>query len=722
MAGSLIAQLAAELRLPEGQIRRTVGLLDDGNTIPFIARYRKEVTGGLDEVQIAAVSTRSASLRALDERRQDVLRLVEEQGKLTDELAVALRDATTLQEVDDLYLPYRPKRRTRAMIARERGLEALADAMLDQVFENRQAVALRYLGEDVPTADDALAGARDIVAEVISEDAEVRGALRERFLVSAEIVARSTGPENDPGRTYAQYYDHRERVATLPPHRTLAINRGEREGALRVTVEAEPTGAVALLSAFYPPDDRSPFAGDLRAAALDGFNRLLGPQLERETRSTLTERAERHAIEVFALNLRPLLLQPPLRGRTVIGIDPGFRTGCKVSVVDETGRLLDGTTIYPHPPQGRWVEAQAILKQLVRDHRATIFAVGNGTAGKETESLVAEIIADMPGSLQYAMVDEAGASVYSVSEIARTEFPELDATARGAISIARRLQDPLAELVKVDPQAVGVGLYQHDVDQRALEEALGRVVESAVTFAGVDINTASAPLLSRVAGLNRRVAANIVQHREQHGKFRSRRELLRVPGLGPRAFEQAAGFLKVMDGDDALDRTFIHPESYAACRTLIARLPTGREGDTLALRATRLLEGIGSNGASMASLATELGIGEPTLRDMLENLARPGLDPRSTMPQPLLRSDTLSLESLLPGMLLQGTVRNVVDFGAFVDIGLKHDGLVHISELGDRFVRSPHEIVQVGQAVTVRVLTVDLARGRVGLSMRTARP
>jgi uncharacterized protein len=610
------------------------------------------------------------------------------------------------------------------MMARERGLAPLADLILAQAAGERNALAAQYVNPEaeVPAVEDALAGARDIVAEVIAEDAAVRGDLRELFASQGTVAVTLADAGKDPGQTYAHYYQFAEQLATAPPHRILAINRGEREGALKVSVEAPEDRATGVLARHYPADDRSSLAGDLRRAAHDSLERLLAPSLEREMRADLTNRAEAHAIGVFAANLRPLLLQPPLRGRTVIGIDPGYRTGCKVAVVDETGRVLATGAIFPHPPQARRDEAKAALRSLVRTHGATVFAVGNGTAGRETEALVAELIGEMGGDLGYMMVDESGASVYSVSAVAREEFPDRDATERGAISMARRIQDPLAELVKVDPKAVGVGLYQHDVDQKELAAALDGVVESAVNFAGVDVNTASAALLAHVAGLNRKVAASVVRYREDHGKFRARSDLRKVPSLGPRTFEQAAGFLKVPDGPDLLDHTFIHPESYAACRRLIERLPPPQEGEGLPGRAARLGRDLAAQPARRAALAAELGIGEPTLADILENLARPGLDPRASLPPPILRTGVLSLDDLRVGMVLQGTVRNVVDFGAFVDIGLKQSGLVHVSEMSDRFVRSPLDVVSVGQVVSVRVLSVDAQRGRIGLSMRPARP
>ncbi len=722
-AGGLAERIAGELSLPALGVGRTIALLDDDSTIPFIARYRKEMTGGLDEVQIGAIEHRLGILRALEQRRAEVLRLIGEQGKLTAELERAIRAADTLQILEDLYLPYRPRRRTRAMIARERGLEPLADLMRSQAIGDRAALAAPFVNEarEVPTADDALAGARDIVAETISEDAGVRGDVRGLYASTATVAAVIADPSKDPERTYQQYYEFSGPLAAMAAHRILALNRAEREGVLRISVSIDEAMAVQAVSRTFAADDRSAFAGDLRRAALDGFQRLLGPSLEREMRAELTERAEAHATEVFARNLRPLLLQRPLRGRTVIGIDPGFRTGCKVAVVDETGKPLETTVIYPHPPQHRRLEAKSALKGLVGKHGATVFAVGSGTAGRETEEMVAEIVAGLHGEMSYAMVDEAGASVYSVSDIAREEFPELEATDRGAISIARRLQDPLAELVKVDPRAVGVGLYQHDVEQKALADALDRVVESAVSFAGVDLNTASAALLYRVAGLNRKVASAIVRYREEHGKFRRKADLAKVPGIGPRTFEQAAGFLQVPDGVDVLDRTFIHPESYAACRRLMEEIPLATGDEGLSSRASRFAKYLAENPPERRTLSARLGIGEPTLIDLLENLARPGIDPRTSLPAPLMRTEALSLESLQPGTVLPGTVRNVVDFGAFVDIGLKQAGLVHVSELADRFVSSPLDVVAVGQVVTVRVVSVDAARGRIALSMRGAR-
>ncbi|HEX9057970.1 MAG TPA: Tex family protein [Ktedonobacterales bacterium] len=738
-ADTLAREIAVALALKPSQVLHAMELLDGGNTVPFIARYRKEATGNLDEVQIQAVADAAESRRALHARKRDVLRLIAEQGKLTRSLAASIVGAQTLQAIEDLYLPYRPKRKTRASVARERGLEPLATLILAQAREPRDARAAAEPFVDaergVADVETALAGARDIVAEVVTEDAGVRGDVRGSFFREGAVRARLTvdpekAAEKDPKGVYRLYYDFQEPVGRLVPHRTLALNRAEREDVVRVGVELPAERAVPLIEQRYKPDTRSPFAEHLRQAVEDGYKRLLAPALEREVRAELTRLAEEHAINVFAANLRQLLLQPPLRGKRVLGLDPGFRTGCKVAVIDETGVYVESTTIYPHAPQGQWADAKAKLKALIARHSISAIAIGNGTASRETEQLAAEVIAELEkaglahGSLGYVMVNEAGASVYSASEVARQEFPTLDATQRGTISIARRLQDPLAELVKIDPKAVGVGLYQHDVDQRSLAEALDRVVTSCVNYAGVDVNTASPQLLRYVSGINTRVADAIVAHRAANGPFASRAALKKVHGLGPAAFVQSAGFLKVPAGKEPLDNTFIHPESYDTARALLGKLPGGDGGDERIpdrVRAWRLLVGMGGRadqGGAVAALARELDTGVPTLADILENLEKPGLDPRDGLPAPILRHDVLKLEDLREGMVLQGTVRNVVDFGAFVDIGVKHDGLVHVSELADRFVRDPLSVVSVGQVVPVRVLAVDIARGRVQLSLR----
>jgi len=710
--------IATELGIRVEQVARTVALFDEGNTVPFVARYRKEVTGGLDEVQLRAIQERLAYLRNLEARKETVLRSIAEQGKLTPELEQAIRQATTLQQVEDLYRPYRPKRRTRATIARERGLVPLAEAILEQRDADPETLAAEFLSDEVPTVEDALAGARDIVAETVAEDPEVRQAVRALIARRGRIVAEVADAEKDPRGVYRAYYEFSVPVAAIRPHQVLALNRGEREGVLRVRVEIDDEQALQAMRRVYAPDPASPLAAQLEAALADGWERLLGPSLERETRRTHTEEADEHAIQVFARNLRNLLLQPPLRGVRVLGIDPGYRTGCKVALVDETGKFLGGTTIYPHEPQKEWDAARRTLRELIERGQVDVVAIGNGTASRETEQLVAQVIGEVERPVRYAIVDEAGASVYSASELARQELPELDVAMRGAVSIARRLQDPLAELVKIDPKSVGVGLYQHDVDQKRLAEALDAVVESVVNSVGVDLNTASPALLRYVAGLTPKVAQSIVRYRDEHGPFKTRAELLKVPGLGPKAFQQAAGFLKLPEGEHPLENTFIHPESYGVVERLFARFGIRFDDGELPELAAWIRELMAEEGLTVEALAEELDVGAPTLADILEDLAKPGRDPRDSLPPPILRQDVLKIEDLKPGMRLKGTVRNVVDFGAFVDIGVKQDGLVHVSEMGERYVRDPHEVVAVGDVVEVTVISVDVERGRIGLSMR----
>src|SRR5579885_1141571 len=756
LSTAAVAQaLTGELAISAAQIARTIALLDEGNTIPFIARYRKEVTGSLDEVQIQAIADHAAALRALHERKADVRRLIEAQGKLTPELAQAIGEAKTLQEVEDLYLPYRPKRKTRASVAREKGLAPLAELILQQPEQSGDPISILeesaqpYLDAEkgVETSLEAYAGARDIVAEIIAEDANVRGSVRATFFKHSTVAARVADPdkiaEKDPNGVYQLYYEFSESVTKMVPHRVLALNRAEREDVLRLSITLPYEQARPDITRHYPVRPRSPFAQQLEDAMEDGYKRLLAPAMEREVRVELTRQAEEHAINIFAANLRNLLLQPPLRGKKVLGIDPGYRTGCKLTVVDETGKYLESDTIYLHQSE----RAAQTLRRLLAQHNISVIAIGNGTASRETEQLVAGLMRELEqesgksGQLGYVIVNEAGASVYSASEIPRQEFPTLDATQRGTISIARRLQDPLAELVKIDPKAVGVGLYQHDVDQKELAAMLDRVVVSCVNFAGVEVNAASAALLKHVSGINARVASAIVKYREEHGPFRSRQELLKVPGFGPATFVQAAGFLKIANGSEPLDNTFIHPESYDAARKLLDLLPAGDNGKSqkpaeriaqyrqlIKLqsslgrgkrnRATASGDSSNDEQATWADLARKIGVGLPTLNDILENLEKPGLDPRDALPAPILRHDVLKIEDLQAGMILQGTVRNVVDFGAFVDIGVKQDGLVHISELADRYVKDPLSVVAVGQVVQVRVLKVDLQRGRVQLSMR----
>ncbi len=742
--------LSKELGLNSGQIARTITLLDEGNTIPFIARYRKEVTDSLDEVQIQAIADRSASLRALHERKLDVYRLIDTQGKMTPELAASIASAATLQEVEDLYLPYRQKRKTRASVAREKGLAPLADIILQQpehvgdldALLEQYAQPFLNAEKGVDTSLEAYAGASDIVAEVLAEDANVRGSVRATFFRHSTLGAKVVDPEKlaekDPNGVYQLYYEFNESVTKLVPHRVLALNRAEREDVLRVAVALPYEQAQSNITAHYPVRATSPFASLLSDAMEDGYKRLLAPSMEREVRVELTRQAEEHAINIFATNLRNLLLQPPLRGKKVLGIDPGFRTGCKLTVVDENGKYIVSDTMYLYQSE----KAVQTLRKLLTQYNITVIAMGNGTASRETEQMVATLISDLEketgeqGKIGYVIVNEAGASVYSASEAARQEFPTLDVTQRGTISIARRLQDPLAELVKIDPKAVGVGLYQHDVDQKELAAMLDRVIISCVNFAGVEVNSASVALLKHVSGINARVANAIVKYREEHGSFKSRAELQKVSGLGPATFVQAAGFLKIAGGVEPLDNTFIHPESYNATRTLLTLLPASDEKNvrpseriakfrqlvqlqnSLGRSNRNRSSDAGGEQAAWSDLAQKVGIGLPTLNDILENLEKPGLDPRDALPAPILRHDVLKIEDLQTGMLLQGTVRNVVDFGAFVDIGVKQDALVHVSEMADRFVKDPLTVVAVGQVVQVRVLKVDVQRGRVQLSMR----
>lgn len=717
--------IADELGIQRQQAARSIELFDNDNTVPFVARYRKEVTGGLDEAQLRTILERLTYLRNLEERKETVLKSIEEQGKLTDELRRQLEAAATLQVVEDLYLPYKPKRRTRATIARERGLEPLAQMILAQdVTKGKlEEIAAAYLNDDVPGPAEALAGACDIIAETVAEAADTRAVVRERTRKEAWLVISAGNTAKDERKIYEMYYDYREKLSAIPPHRLLAINRGERDGVLKVKLEGPDDDLISGIQAKMITNPRSVFTDYLRQAIADGYKRLLAPSIETELRGDLTDASDEHAIETFGANLRQLLLQPPIKGKTVIGIDPGFRTGCKLALVDPTGKFLGGTTIYPHEPQKKWAEAKTILLKLI-EQGADVIAIGNGTASRETETLAAEVVAaakitnnqsqrDASQSpISYVIVNEAGASVYSASDLARAEFPDLDVSMRGAISIARRLQDPLAELVKIDPKSIGVGLYQHDVNQKRLAETLDSVVESAVNHVGVDVNTASAALLSYVAGISRRVAEAIVKHREEHGPFQRREQLKKVKGLGDKTYQQAIGFLKIPGGSRPLDNSFIHPESYPVVERLFAQLGVRGDEKDLPAKIETLRKG------PLKELAKRLEVGEPTLADILESLAKPGRDPRDELPAPLLRQDVLKMEDLREGMVLTGTVRNVVDFGAFVDIGVKQDGLVHISQLGNRYIKSPFEVVSVGDVVKVKVIKIDKERGRIGLSMK----
>ncbi|WP_091175379.1 Tex family protein [Paenibacillus sp. 1_12] len=711
--GRIQKQIAAELQLPEGKVRTTVGLLDEGNTIPFIARYRKEMTGELDENQLRDIEERLAYLRNLEARKLEVIRLIDEQDKLTDELKISIEKSVKLQELEDLYRPYRQKRKTRASVAKEKGLEPLAEWILSQQRQGDLLVeAGKYVNEEknVKTAEEAVQGAKDIIAEQIADDAKVRAWVRS-FTFDQGIV-RTEAKDAAVESVYEMYYSYQEPVRKLPPHRILAVNRGEREDVLRVTLEV-PTDRIHDYMIKQLVKGPSVVRDTLTAVVEDAYKRLLAPSVDREVRNEMTEKAEEQAIDVFAENLRNLLLQAPVKGKVVLGVDPAFRTGCKLAVVDDTGKMLEIAVTYPTPPNNKITEAKAKFHKLIEAYSVELIVIGNGTASRETEQFVAELIAEIKTrSLQYLIVNEAGASVYSASKLAQGEFPDLDVAERSAISIARRIQDPLAELVKIEPKAIGVGQYQHDVTQKRLDESLTFVVESAVNHVGVDVNTASPSLLSYVSGINSTLAKNIVKYREDNGKFTNRSQLQKVPRLGAKAYEQCAGFMRISEGKNPLDNTPIHPESYDAVDKLFRELKLELK-EVGSQKLKELLQAV-----EPVELATKLGVGVPTLRDILDSLQRPGRDPRDELPAPIFRTDVLKIEDLTAGMELQGTVRNVIDFGAFVDIGIKNDGLVHISQLSNTFVKHPKDVVSVGDTVSVWVLSVDLKKGRVSLTMK----
>ncbi len=704
-------QIASQLKVKPSQVTAVINLLDEGNTVPFIARYRKEMTGSLDDEKIRIIADELVRLRALDERRVSILASIEEQGKLTDELRDAILAAVTMTALEDLYAPYKKKRRTRAMLAREKGLDALAELILKQDSGSPEEIAKQFLNEQVPSIEEALQGARDIVAETISDNANVRSATRERALKFSSLRAEKIEDAVDEKRVYESYYGFSARVDRLQPHQILAITRGEKEGILRVHVDVPERDWLDAIQAEYEEDILSPFAEQLELAIQDSAARLLLPAIERDVRREKGESADNHAIQVFATNLRALLSQSPLANHVVLGLDPGFRTGCKVAVVDATGKLLDTGTIYPHEPRNDWKGALNTLEDMINRHHVTLITIGNGTASRETEKLAAELIRNLQPSnhqpaTKYLIVNEAGASVYSASALARSEFPDLDVTIRGAVSIARRAQDPLAELVKIDPKSIGVGMYQHDVDQTALTHALDGVVESVVNRVGVDLNTASPALLTHVAGIGPKLATNIVAHRDANGPFKSRAALRKVTGLGPKAFEQAAGFMRIRDGANPLDASAIHPESYAIADSILAR--AGLSAASPLNERIPALEALTAKTPPEA-LAAELGCGVPTLKDILEQLVRPGRDPRADTPAPILRSDVLKAEDLLTGTQLKGTVRNVVDFGAFVDIGVKGDGLLHRTQI-------PHgTVLKVGDIIDVEIQKIEAERGRISL-------
>ena len=706
--------LATEFKIQPWQAEAVIRLLDEGNTLPFIARYRKEQHGELDDQKLREIAERLAQLRALEARREEIAASLQKLEVWTEELQRALDAAGTMGELEDIYRPYRPKRRTRAMIAREKGLEPLCDILQLQAEKRKspEELAAPFLSEEkgVESEQAALAGAMDILAERVSDDARVRAKLKALYLRTAQVRTRAAKEEDS---VYRMYYEHQEPMRLMASHRVLAVNRGEAEGFLKVSLEVDAQQAENEVCALYvrPGSTTTPL---VEAAARDAYSRLIAPSLENELRGDLTERAQEAAIRVFALNLKPLLMQPPVRGKVAMGLDPGIRTGCKVAVVDATGRVLDTGVIYPLPSHGKVEQAKKTVEALIRRHGVSVVAIGNGTASRETEQFFVDVMREMSlgSGLSYMVVSEAGASVYSASKLAAEEFPQFDVSLRSAVSIARRLQDPLAELVKIDPKAIGVGQYQHDLKEARLDEALAGVVEDCVNAVGVDVNTASTSLLSHVAGINAAVAKNIVAYREENGAFASRAALKKVPKLGPKAFEQCAGFLRVPGGKDPMENTGVHPESYAAAKALLKLCGCSLEDAQKGLLRLKAEE------RGYKSLAEQTGAGEPTLRDIVKELEKPGRDPRDELPPPLLRTDVLDMDDLTEGMELKGTVRNVTDFGAFVDIGVHRDGLVHISQLSGRRVRHPSEVVSVGDVVTVWVLSVEKDKNRISLTMR----
>ena len=699
--------IAGELNINKNQVDNTVKLIDDGNTIPFIARYRKEATGGLSDEVLRELYERLNYLRNLETRKEEIKRLIDEQGKLTEELVVAIDNAMILAELEDIYRPYKQKKKTRATIAKAKGLEPLANIIYEQV-EKRDIyeIAREFITEEVATVEEALQGAQDIIAEIISDNAKYRKQIKS--LCYREAIISTTAAKEEKS-VYEMYYDYKEPISRIPSHRILAINRGEKEEFLKVKIE-KPEEKILLLLQKDIISGTSQYKTILTDTILDSYKRLIEPSIEREIRSDLTEKAESKAIKVFGQNAKQLLLQAPIKGKVVMGFDPAYRTGCKIAVIDETGKLLDTTTIYPTEPQNDIITSTKVMLELIDKYKIDMIAIGNGTASRESEQFVADTIKKSKREVYYAIVSEAGASVYSASKLATEEYPNINVSLRGAISIARRLQDPLAELVKIDPKAIGVGQYQHDVNQKELSENLTGVVEDAVNSVGVDVNTATPSLLSYVAGINGTVAKNIVKYRDENGKFKERKELLKVPKLGKIAYEQCAGFIRIYGGKNPLEITAVHPESYKATEKLLEKL--NMNVSEIAKEPDKLKE------LDVKELAKELEIGEMTLSDIINELLKPGRDPREDLPKPILRSDVLKLEDITEGMVLSGTVRNVIDFGAFVDIGIKNDGLVHISEMSEKFVKNPSEIVSVGDVIKVKVIGIDKERQKVKLSMK----
>ena len=723
----IIKIISEELGIKKEQVENTIKLIDEGNTIPFIARYRKEVTGGLSDEILRDLGERLNYLRNLEQRKEEVVKSIDEQGKLTDEILQAVAIAKTLAEVEDIYRPYKQKKKTRATVAKAKGLEPLANIILEQKeTKNIKEIAKEYVNIDklsdedkknkdkvVASAEDAIAGALDIIAEIISDEPKYRKQIK-KFCYREGLVVTKASKENEKSN-YEMYYDYKEAIKYIPSHRILAINRGEKEGFLKVSLE-KPEDKILNYIERDIIKGETQFTTMLKETILDSFKRLIEPSIDREIRSDLTEKAEEKAIKVFGKNSKQLLLGAPIKGKTVMGFDPAYRTGCKIAVIDETGKVLDYTTVYPTEPQNDIEGAKKELLKLIEKDKVDMIAIGNGTASRESEMFVADMIKEAKRDVHYVIVSEAGASVYSASKLATEEYPDINVSIRGAISIARRLQDPLAELVKIDPKAIGVGQYQHDVNQKKLSESLTAVVEDSVNKVGVDVNTATPSLLSYVSGINNTIAKNIVKYRDENGKLKNRKELLKVPKLGKVAFEQCAGFIRIYDGDNPLELTAVHPESYEATEKLLAEIGFNKND----LKDKEKLEDLRNKlkSINIEKTAKELDIGEMTLGDIIEELSRPGRDPREDMPKPILRSDVLKLDDLKEGMVLTGTVRNVIDFGAFVDIGVKHDGLVHISEMSDKYIKNPSEVVSVGDIVKVKVINIDKERQKVALSMK----
>ncbi len=713
----IFQKIAEELQIRVSQVEATVKLIDDGNTIPFIARYRKEVTGNLSDEVLRELDERLKYLRNLEARKEELIRLIDEQGKLTDELTIKIASTMVLSELEDIYRPYKPKKRTRATIAKERGLEPLSIVIyLQKEKRDLYEIAQEYVDskKGVETAEDAINGALDIIAENIADDSDYRKRIKSFCFREAVISTKATKEEEKS--PYEMYYDFSEPISKIPSHRILAINRGEKEDFLKVKLEKPEDKIIDYLKKQIIQDYKSQFAEVLEKTIIDSYKRLIEPSIEREIRADLSEKSEEQAIKVFGKNAKQLLLQPPIKNRTVMGFDPAYRTGCKIAVIDKTGKVLETTTVYPTEPQNDVEGAKKVLKNLIQKHQVNMIAIGNGTASRESEAFVSDMIKEIDDEIYYAIVSEAGASVYSASKLATEEYPDINVSLRGAISIARRLQDPLSELVKIDPKSIGVGQYQHDVNQKKLSESLTGVVEDAVNSVGVDVNTATPSLLSYVSGINGTIAKNIVKYRDENGELKQRKDLLKVPKLGPAAFKQCAGFIRIFDGKNPLEVTSVHPESYEVAEKLLAKLGYSVENLTDKVKLEELKEELKK--VNEEEMAQELEVGSLTLKDIMEELAKPGRDPREDLPKPVLRSDVLKFEDLTQGMELTGTVRNVIDFGAFVDIGVKYDGLVHISEMSEKYIKNPSEVVSVGDIVKVRVIGIDQEKHKVSLSMK----